>query len=584
MPPMPRQLLALAALALVPTASAQEFRALWADTFHAGLRNAAEVTALVTAARRGNCNAVVVEVRKRGDAYYRNGLEPTATDVAAGFDPLADLVQKAHSGSPRIDVHAWMVTYNIWNNGTEPPSQPTHPYNLHPDWLTQRNDGQQFDGSNYQFDPGHPGVQEHTFAVAMDILTRYNVDGIHFDYIRYTEHDSAINNQPWGYNPLAVSRFKTLKSRTTTPAPSDPVWLQWRRDQVTALLRKVYLHAWAAKPAARVSAALIPWGNAPDLSLASWQSTNAYARVLQDWRGWMEEGILDLACPMIYRNEETTPGFEEWADFAKERQYNRAAAIGMGWYLNTVSNTIEQIKLARLPTAGGKRSVGVVGYSYAVMNRYPDPENPGGYINNFVPRNEMLDALREDAAAETYDPGGSPVFLTSVALPAMPWKTNSMRGHLMGFVREAPGGTDIDGATLTLSGPAGRTLLTDATGFFGAVDLPVGDYTLTISLRGFASQTRSFTVVGAQVAQLILAMAPPELEIRSAIWNAAKTHLTLVWASVPGKEYNIEYSTNLLGWIPLVSVTGSEQETTSYELAIAAASATRRFFRVKLAE
>ena len=140
MPLIPRFLSAIfAALVLAcPPLGAQEFRALWADTFHAGLRNAAEVTTMVNAARAGNCNALVVEVRKRGDAYYRNGLEPVATDVAAGFDPLADLVQKAHGGSPRIEVHAWLVTYNIWNNQTTPPSQPTHPYNLHPDWLTRK--------------------------------------------------------------------------------------------------------------------------------------------------------------------------------------------------------------------------------------------------------------------------------------------------------------------------------------------------------------------------------------------------------------------------------------------------------------
>ena len=109
---------------------------MWADTFHAGLRNSAETTALIAAARAANCNAVFVEVRKRGDAYYRNGFEPVATDVVAGFDPLADLIARGHTGTPRVEVHAWLVVYNIWNNQTTPPTQPTHPYNLHPDWPT----------------------------------------------------------------------------------------------------------------------------------------------------------------------------------------------------------------------------------------------------------------------------------------------------------------------------------------------------------------------------------------------------------------------------------------------------------------
>ena len=114
---------------------------MWADTFHAGLRNSSEVTAMVDAARAGKCNALVVEVRKRGDAYYRNGLEPVAADVAVGFDPLGELVTKAHDtsgGKQRLEVHAWLVTYNIWNNQTTPPTQATHPYNLHPDWVSQK--------------------------------------------------------------------------------------------------------------------------------------------------------------------------------------------------------------------------------------------------------------------------------------------------------------------------------------------------------------------------------------------------------------------------------------------------------------
>jgi uncharacterized lipoprotein YddW (UPF0748 family) len=162
-------------LALASSGFAQEFRAMWADTFHAGLRNSSETSALIAAARSANCNAIVVEIRKRGDAYYRDGLEPVATDVAADFDPLEDLITKGHDtsgGQPKIEIHAWFVAYNIWNNQTTPPSQPTHPYNLHPDWLSQNNLGEKWDGNNYQFDQGHPSVQQHTYDVIMDVLTR----------------------------------------------------------------------------------------------------------------------------------------------------------------------------------------------------------------------------------------------------------------------------------------------------------------------------------------------------------------------------------------------------------------------------
>src|SRR5258705_9488282 len=98
--------------------SAQEFRALWVDAFHNGFKTAGQVDALISEVRTGNFNAVVVEVRKRGDAYYNSNYEPKATDISASFDPLADLITKAHNtnNGPRIEVHAWLVSFNIWNN------------------------------------------------------------------------------------------------------------------------------------------------------------------------------------------------------------------------------------------------------------------------------------------------------------------------------------------------------------------------------------------------------------------------------------------------------------------------------------
>jgi uncharacterized lipoprotein YddW (UPF0748 family) len=553
---------------------AQEFRAMWVDAFHAGLRNGTETSAVVAAARNAKCNAIILQVRKRGDAYYRNGLEPVATDVTAGFDPLSDLIQKAHSGSPRVEVHAWIVSFNIWNSRDTLPSQVTHPYRLHPDWLCENNVGEQWAGDdgdpskgNYHFDPGHPGVQQHTFNVAMDIVQRYDVDGIHLDYIRYSESGSSVNNQPWGYNPVTLARFKTLTGRTATPSPTDTLWLQWRRDQVTALVRKLYLNVWATKPNVRVSAALIPWGTAPNLTLSSWQATNAYGRVLQDWRGWMEEGILDLACPMIYRTDNS--GFGAWADFTKERQYNRAAAMGMGWYLNSLTNTIAQIKLARAASAGGKLGVGVIGYSYAVPNK------------DSVSQANTWKAFTDDATAEMYDPGGTPVFASVPAVPSMPWKTNTTKGHVMGYVRNSGDTAVLDGATVTIAGPANRTLATDGTGFFGSVDLPVGNYTMQVAAPGYRSTSKPFTITGASVSQPSVQLEMVPFEITSVSRSAAGDKLTVAWNSIPGRAYRIETSSDMNQWGAIAGNIVATTTSSSYQWTIPLEWRTRAFVRIK---
>jgi len=567
---------------------AQEFRALWADAFNPGFRNSAEVTALVNTARAGNLNAIVVQVRKRGDAYYRNGLEPMATGVAAGFDPLADLLAKAHDtsgGKARVEIHAWLVTYNIWNSQAAAPSQPTHPYNTHPEWLSEKyranpadplSPAVRWDGSNYPFDQGHPEVQQHIYNVAMDILTRYEVDGLHFDYIRYSD-DSNLNNQPWGYHPVSVARYQQLKKRSGIPLPTDPLWLQWRRDQVTALLRKVYLNAWALKPQVRISAALITYGNtAPGTGATDFATqSEAYQRVLQDWNGWLKEGILDLAMPMTYKT--SIAGFTSWTDFVRRNQYKRASTLGLGTYLNPITDNLSQIKIARTAAPTGQKAVGVVGYSYWQT----DNSTTNTAAARLTARDEFMAALTQPAKATLYDPGGTPLFATPASPPAMAWKTDATKGHLMGFVRDAADSAVLDGATLTLTGPVTRTLLTDGTGFYGSVDLPTGSYTLSLSVPGYGTQVRPLTITGTEVRQESFLLSPPVPALQSFQFDPATRRASLTWSSETGQTFRVEYSDDLTLWLPHITALPSSGLTTTYLTPATPSNTPRRWWRIK---
>lgn len=572
MMPLPRLLAPLLMAALCVSIRAAELRGLWVDAFNPGMKTASQVSQLVADARAGNFNALFVQVRKRGDAYYNSTLEPKAADVSPqSFDPLADLIEKANTGGPKVEVHAWIVTYNIWNQQSAPPAQSTHPWLLHPDWLTENYTGTKWDGNNYAFDQALPEVQAHTFAVCQDILSRYAVDGLHFDYIRYSDSGSSVGNQPWGYHPVALQRFRALTGRTDRPLPSDTQWLQFRRDQVTALVRKVYLNAWKIRPNARISAATICYGSAPGASLSSWHGSEAWGRVLQDWRGWLEEGMLDLAVPMIYRNyaEATRRAeYDAWCAWTRDRQYGRSAAAGAGIYLNAVADGIREIKQSRVASASASLA-GVVGYAYST------PTTSSG-----VSRAEFIDALTNDAAAEVYEPGGTPVFATAASPPPMPWKTDASRGHLMGTLTTGEGAA-VDGATVTITGPANRTLTTDATGFFGSVDLPPGSYAVTVSLPGHEPVSQSVTVTGALVAEANLTLISPDqpFVITEMEWNRPQRQITLTWNSRATKSYRIELSANLTSWIPLASgvpTNGASTTWTSLSLPVAS----RHFFRV----
>lgn len=512
-------------------APAQEFRGLWVDAWGAGFRTAAEVTQLIADARAGNFNAVVVEIRKRGDAYYDSNYEP---EVTPNFDSLADLISKAHNtnnGQQRIEIHAWIVTYPVRRlvDGTN--SAPAdHVLRLHPDWLMTSEGGDAHDGSNFNLDPGHPEVQKHTFNVCMDIIARYDIDGFNFDYIRYP-------GNVWGYNPVSVDRFNRRFGRAGVPSPTDPAWLQFRRDQVTALVRKVYLSSAAIKPRVTISADTITWAPYPDNVQAWTNSSGAYASVLQDWRSWMQEGILDLNIPMTYFRMHTHPtDWFGWCNFIRDHQYNRQAAIGPGIYLNTFSNTLFQMRHTRAPSPAGNTAVGVVGYDYG------QPSNDG------TSRATFLDALTKTNVARLYDPNPEPLFVNRAAPPVMPWKTAPTKGHLKGFVYLNNTNTPIDGASFTITGPNARNGISDATGFYGNVDLAPGTYTVSASAANAVPASSNITVVAGAVTTLnfILAFSDTSAPAISGIQviDISDRTARIVWTTDEPADSVVEFGTS----------------------------------------
>ncbi|MGD9318212.1 MAG: family 10 glycosylhydrolase, partial [Anaerolineae bacterium] len=316
-------------------AGPDEFRALWADAYHTGIKSRQQIDELVETALTGNFNALVVQVRRRGDTYYPSTIDPWAPDATPGFDALAYLIERAHAAG--IEVHAWATTLAIWGGDTAPAAA-QHTYNLHGPgatgrdyWLMTSQSGGEKASNVYYLDPGHPDVVDYTVAVYAELATHYELDGLHLDRVRYAWQD-------WGYNPTALARFQTQTGRNDVPEPADPEWLQWRRDQVTALVRRIYLTVSALDPQIRLSGALSAAGWPPTATYP-WETRTPYTHQLQDWRSWLEEGILDLGMPMTYKREyesDQKNQFNGWIEWEKDHQYGRGVAIGTALYLNSV--------------------------------------------------------------------------------------------------------------------------------------------------------------------------------------------------------------------------------------------------------
>src|SRR5437588_11366332 len=112
---MARRSVVLSILLLAPALSeAQQYRAFWADAFHYGFKTPQQIDRMIDDAVAAKCNAIFAEVRRRGDSYYLNSLEPPADDpdYAPGFDALQYLIDHAHPRS--IEVHPWFPITPLW--------------------------------------------------------------------------------------------------------------------------------------------------------------------------------------------------------------------------------------------------------------------------------------------------------------------------------------------------------------------------------------------------------------------------------------------------------------------------------------
>ncbi|HOX57241.1 MAG TPA: family 10 glycosylhydrolase [Candidatus Paceibacterota bacterium] len=449
-------------VAVSARAQSSEFRGVWVDAWGQGFLNASQVTKLISDCRAYNFNAIVVQMRRRGDAFYTPGIagnDPKTTAIASNFDALQDIINKAHSGSPRIQVHCWVTTHVIWSSLTPPP-QAGHVVNLHPEYLMRNSTGTNWNGEGYYLDPGHPDATMWNYVMATNIVRRYDVDGFHWDYVRYPTADS-------GYNPTAIARYNAEFGLTGQPSPTSPQFSDWRRRQVTDFLRWVNSDLLAIRPNLIISCAV--FGSRSD----------AYAARYQDWAGWNAEGILDICMPMGYTDNNSVY-FVPRVDDAYTHQGVRRVYNGQGAYLNTPANTVWQLDYIR-----NKPLLGSVLYSYRTPN--------SGAVD--IPG--TLAYIRDH-----HQP-------TWVDVPTIPWKTAPTKGIVRGTVTRQVGGTAVYNASLSINTTPVRAQKTEPHGKFAFFETTPGTYTITATGPDLGVTTTNVTVTAGTNLAVNLAL-PPE--------------------------------------------------------------------------
>ncbi|HEY8815921.1 MAG TPA: family 10 glycosylhydrolase, partial [Candidatus Dormibacteraeota bacterium] len=215
------------------------------------------------------------------------------------------------------------------------------------------------------FDPGVPDVLTYTHKIFMDVATRYDIDGLHMDYVRYPGAE-------WGYNRSAIALYQAQTGATTTPAPEDEAWKAWRRGRVTAFVRDLHSDLKRTKPNVKLSGALIAYGGGP-ASAADWPLTSAYGDVFQDWYAWLANKYIDFGAVMNYDSAWDSleqAWFMRWIAFEKKSGFGNRLLAGVGGFMNYPEDTLAQIRLALAPDSQGKRLLGIAIYSYGSTSVY----------------------------------------------------------------------------------------------------------------------------------------------------------------------------------------------------------------------
>ena len=270
-------------------------------------RQQQELCNILDRLKEANFNTVMMQTRLRGDLIYPSAIEtfPEALTGKSGknpgYDPLAFAIEECHKRG--MELHAWIVTIPAGNN------RQVKLLGKHSVVKKYRQICKQHDGAWF-LDPGHPKTADYLSNIVREIVTKYDVDGIHFDYIRYPENAHRFPDRD---THRKYGKGKDLKL--------------WRRENITNIVRRLYSEVKQVKPWVKVSSS--PVGKFKDTSRYSSLGWNAYETVYQDAQGWLKEGIHDALFPMMYfKDNHFYPFVLDW----KENDNGRWIVPGLGIY------------------------------------------------------------------------------------------------------------------------------------------------------------------------------------------------------------------------------------------------------------
>jgi len=330
----------------------REMRAVWVATVANidwpstnGLSSAqqkAELIAILDRAADLKLNTVIFQVRPSCDALYASPYEPWSEYLTGTmgqgprpfYDPLEFAVEQAHKRG--LELHAWFNPYRARHGGAKSAPASTHILRTHPELVRHY-------GQSLWLDPGEKAVQDYSLKVVMDVVKRYDIDGVHFDdyFYPYKEMDALGRELD----------FPDESSWQRYGAGGKLNREDWRRENVNAFVHHVYESIKATKP--WVKFGVSPFGIWRPGNPQQIEGYDAFAKLYADSRQWLGKGWLDYCAPQLYwaikPPDQSFPVLLKW--WAEQNVKNRQLVAGLDctkvngrW---PVEEIINQVRLTR---------------------------------------------------------------------------------------------------------------------------------------------------------------------------------------------------------------------------------------------
>lgn len=257
-----------------------------------------EIKNILDSLKLANFNTIYLQVRARGDLLYPSSIEPFAKSLTGvlgklpGYDPLKYFIQQSHKRG--LEIYAWWNVYKVFGKGLPERTIPLHVVLKYPELC-------KYYKNEWWLDPGNPMSNKYLMKLIKELVTKYNLDGINFDYLRYPDKNFDDDST---YNVYGNGKDK----------------YEWRRENIDKFVSQLYDKIISIKPDFKIGSS--PLGIYKSIDSSS-SFFGGYNKASQDSKKWMHSQKQDYISPQIFWNIDSLPNYNlllrEWLTHSNGR-------------------------------------------------------------------------------------------------------------------------------------------------------------------------------------------------------------------------------------------------------------------------